>query len=180
MKQFLNALWRASGLLLLIAPSYGEENSCLASAYPVGVKTAYSVQVAFPDLPATPQLVQLLQAPGDGDHWIAVSQRGVVWRFPDRVDAAVLEPVLDWRHQVESFGESGLLGLAFHPAFATAERSVFLYYSPTRRSTRLSRFKVDGQWRIEPASEAVLLDIPQPISITTAAAWHLGRTAISI
>jgi PKD repeat protein/glucose/arabinose dehydrogenase/type 1 glutamine amidotransferase len=55
--------------------------------------------------------------------------------------------------------ESGLLGLALDPAFAT-NHWLYAYYSPAAKVVdRLSRFTVTGT-TVDPASEKVLLEIP--------------------
>jgi glucose/arabinose dehydrogenase len=59
--------------------------------------------------------------------------------------------------------EEGLLGLAFSPSFER-DGAVYLYYSagPPRRSV-LSRFRVVSG-AIDPASEQVILEVPQPFA----------------
>jgi PKD repeat protein/glucose/arabinose dehydrogenase/type 1 glutamine amidotransferase len=56
--------------------------------------------------------------------------------------------------------ESGLLGVALDPAFATNQR-IYLYYSPSGIDVdRLSRFTVNPDSTLDLASEHVVLDIP--------------------
>ena len=70
--------------------------------------------------------------------------------------------------------EEGLLGLAFHPGFATNDY-LFVYYTAypleaggNHRSI-VSRFTVTGDpARVDRASEVVLIDLPQPL------VWHNG------
>lgn len=83
-------------------------------------------------------------------------------------------PFLDLRSRLVTldpgYDERGLLGLAFHPAFASNGR-VFAYYSaPTRaggsgdHTDRLSEFRVDpaDPLRVVKGSEKVILEFEQP------------------
>ena len=84
--------------------------------------------------------------------------------YIDRLgDVKVIKPaggtVLSGHLDVFTANESGLLGIALDPAFAT-NNWVYLYYSPTGVDVdRLSRFTVTGD-TIDMASEKQLLNIP--------------------
>ena len=86
------------------------------------------------------------------------------------------QPFLDLRDQLvqlmPEYDERGLLGLAFHPAFATNGR-FFVYYSVPLRpgapkdwdhTNRLSEFMVsaDDPNRADPASERIILEMDHP------------------
>jgi mono/diheme cytochrome c family protein len=135
------------------------EQSCLAPEYPAGLNTPFGVEPAFPELPEMPRLVQLTQAAGDSTYWYGVSQKGTIWRFANQATTTELETVLDWSDSIESFGEAGLLGLAFHPAFATNSHA-YIYYTPRAAISRLSRITLQAGRYLE-NSERVLIDIPQ-------------------
>ena len=98
---------------------------------------------------------------------LVVSQDGQVFSFPKDAAAAELTPVLDWRAQTSRDGnEEGLLGLALSPEFEM-NGEVYLYYSASQgvRRSVVSRFATTGtaaELRIDPASEQVLLEVPQP------------------
>lgn len=74
------------------------------------------------------------------------------------------EPFLDITDRVESGGERGLLGLAFHPEYA---ENGFLYVNYTHRPasmllTRIARFSVSGNPdQSDAASEQVVLEFAQ-------------------
>jgi uncharacterized repeat protein (TIGR03806 family) len=71
--------------------------------------------------------------------------------------------VLDIRNRVQTDGEGGLLGMAFHPNFAT-NGWVFLHYTGhgEPQVTYISRFtSTDGGATIDLASERVVLNFPQ-------------------
>jgi glucose/arabinose dehydrogenase len=112
--------------------------------------------------------------PTDGtDRIFVVEQPGRVKWFENKADASESVLALDLSDKVLSSGnEEGLLGLAFHPKFAS-NHEVYLQYSfpklgPQRKrdpNTRniLARFTMDpGHRKILPESEQVLLEIPQP------------------
>ena len=107
----------------------------------------------------------MLQAPGDSSRWYVVEQAGRVLTFVDAPDVSHAEIAIDLGDRVDDApNEAGLLGLAFHSRFET-NRQVFLSY--TRRGAGLTsviaRFtaSADGL-RIDPASERVVLTLPQP------------------
>ncbi|HBE81588.1 MAG TPA: PQQ-dependent sugar dehydrogenase [Pyrinomonadaceae bacterium] len=67
--------------------------------------------------------------------------------------------------RVLSGGERGLLGLAFHPQFATNSYFFVNYTRQTDGATVISRFKAtNGNTVGDPNSEVPLLTIPQPFS----------------
>jgi glucose/arabinose dehydrogenase len=109
--------------------------------------------------------VQMIQVPDQEDRWFIAEQSGVIktasMKDTDTSDAPV---VVDLRERVnDGSNEEGLLSIAFHPDYPT-KRELYVYYSanPPRRSV-LSRFTVaaDGK-TIDPASEEVILEVPQP------------------
>jgi uncharacterized repeat protein (TIGR03806 family) len=108
--------------------------------------------------------VGLLQAPGDASRWFVLEQAGLVRAFANDAAAAAAPTVLDLRSRVTSGGETGLLGLAFHPRFPTDPR-VFLSYTTGGGAlvSRISEFRTgDGGATLDPASERVLLSVSQP------------------
>lgn len=73
-------------------------------------------------------------------------------------------PFLDIRSRIRSSGnEQGLLGLAFHPDFATNGR-FFVYYTANDAANTVSEFRVspNNPDRADPASGRVLLAIDDP------------------
>jgi glucose/arabinose dehydrogenase len=74
----------------------------------------------------------------------------------------VAAPFLDITSQVSSTGERGLLGLAFHPQYAT---NGFLYvnYSDLTGTTQVVRYTVSGNRNLANATAAKpIISIPQP------------------
>ncbi len=72
---------------------------------------------------------------------------------------------LDHRASVSTAGERGLLGLAFHPEFATNGLFVLDYTDPTGRTVLSTmRVSVADPDRADPATEVVGLTVNQPFS----------------
>ena len=59
------------------------------------------------------------QAPNDASRWFVVEQGGVVRTFQNDPDATAATDFIDISSRVHMEGEAGLLGMAFHPSFAT-------------------------------------------------------------
>ncbi|MDP6554133.1 MAG: PQQ-dependent sugar dehydrogenase [Pirellulaceae bacterium] len=108
---------------------------------------------------------------GDGSNRIVVpTQRGQIHIFQNdpgtrrtHLFLDITEKVHDWAED----NEEGLLGLAMHPQYKK-NGHFYLYYSSAAepRTSILSRFNVskDDPNRADPASEQVVIKIPQPFS----------------
>lgn len=119
-----------------------------------------AVERAFPQLGfASPVL--MLQAPADATRWFVVEQAGAVRVFDNDPNAAATSEFMNISGRVQSGGEGGLLGFAFHPDFP-ANSTVFASYTAAGpfRSV-LSRFTVVGG-SVDPNSEAIIYEVPQP------------------
>jgi glucose/arabinose dehydrogenase len=97
-------------------------------------------------------------APGDpGALWVLEQPGRVV-----RIAGAERTTVLDISSQVLTGAEQGLLGIAFHPDFAT-NRRLFLHWSDRRGDTRVAEFRASGDLRTIDAQPArALLHVDQP------------------
>ena len=71
------------------------------------------------------------------------------------------EPFLDISDRITAGGEQGLLGLAFHPAFAENGR-FFVNYTDQNGDSVVAEYQRAGEREADPASERVLLQIDQP------------------
>ncbi len=99
-----------------------------------------------------------------GDQRLFVArQYGAVFLVRDSGDVSNIE-FLNIASQVLNNGERGLLGLAFDPSFQTNGHFYVNYVTGTGNGvTRISRFTVsDNPDVADPASEVVLLSLPQP------------------
>lgn len=102
----------------------------------------------------------LTSPPGDLTRAFVVEQDGRIRII--RNDALVPTPFLDISDRISSGGERGLLGLAFHPQYATNGRFV-LYYTNPAGDIRIVSYKVTANPEVaDPASEQLLLAIPHP------------------
>ena len=150
------------------APVYGLDTrpgntTCLAGDEPT---TTLAIARVFPNLTfSTP--VAMLQAPGNAARWYVVQQGGRVMMFDNVSSPAAPTAFVDITARVNSGGERGLLGMAFHPNFPTDPR-VFLSYTttdPGSLTSRISSFRLaSGGGALDPGSEQVLLTVAQPES----------------
>ena len=129
--------------------------------------------------------VGLTAVPGT-DELCVWEREGRVWTF--RNDPGVTEKklVLDLSNQCQGWDDSGLLGIAFHPGYAT-NHQMFVYYtwvkpgtvagSPTTRPVpnlpdtyhdRLERYTLDANGIAAPASVSIFVDL------TNQTVWHHG------
>ena len=132
---------------------------------PAPVMPMVTTSPAFPNLNFTAP-VALRQAPGDNSRWFIVEQAGRILRFDNAATATTSEVYLDITTQVNNLSsETGLLSLAFHPQYPATPRIYVLYTTTGALRTRLASFELlTGTDVIDPASETVLLEVPQPQS----------------
>ncbi|MBN1205271.1 MAG: PQQ-dependent sugar dehydrogenase [Myxococcaceae bacterium] len=140
--------------------------TCLARERPVE-NTGVTTQPVFPGLRFSQPLF-VLQAPDDASRVFVLEREGTVRVFPNDDAVATASTFIDITERVNSAvnGEAGLLGMAFHPRFAT-NREVFLSYTgfggPTNLRSVISRFRSsDNGATLDPSSEEILLTVEQP------------------
>jgi glucose/arabinose dehydrogenase len=97
-------------------------------------------------------------APGDQDGLWVLEQPGRVVRVQD----GARRTLLDMSDRVLTGAEQGLLGLAFHPDFAT-NRRLFLHWSDRAGDTRVAEFRAgpDGTIDARPVRELLYVDQPE-------------------
>jgi glucose/arabinose dehydrogenase len=96
-------------------------------------------------------------APGDtGALWVLEQPGRVV-----RLGAAGRRVVLDLGDEVKVGAEQGLLGIAFHPDFATDPR-LYLHWSDARGDTRVAELELGADGTVDPRSRRYLLRLDQP------------------
>ena len=115
----------------------------------------------------------IITGAGDGSNRIFVAtQPGTIHVFENDPDVDEMQTFLDLRkrvhYKVPEHNEEGFLGLAFHSKFKD-NGEFFVYYTKdyedkADRKSIISRFRVanDDPNRGDPASEEVIMEIPQP------------------
>ncbi len=118
--------------------------------------------------------VQLVEAPDGTGRLFILDQIGLV-RILTPEGILLEEPFLDLRSKLvtlnPAFDERGLLGIAFHPNYASNGR-FFVYYSAPLRAeapagynhtSHISEFRVSADPnKADPASERIVLQVDQP------------------
>ncbi len=125
----------------------------------------YKLVEAFPNLEFD-MPVELTSPADNTDRIFIIAQKGKIHVFSNNSDSKNSTVFLDIVKQVDSGGEKGLLGLAFHPNYKS---NGFFYVNYTRGSpleTVISRFKVsaDNPNVADPKSETILMTYAQPYS----------------
>lgn len=120
---------------------------------------------AFPNLTFT-QPVLVTHANDGTNRIFVVQQNGLIRVFPNDSTVTSAGTFLNISSRISTGGERGLLGLAFHPNYAT-NGYFFVNYTQTGTGrTIVSRFRVDPNDpnQADPNSEFILLNIYQPFS----------------
>ena len=201
---FKNRQWllslALSGSLFLSAgakPIFSEKSYGLTNRAPVGaflngmmpefapnISGNWSAVDAFTNLLFT-NSVGLTPVPGT-DELCVWEREGRIWAFQNSPCASQKKLVLDINNQCQGWDDSGLLGIAFHPGFAT-NHFMFVYYtwvkpgtvagSPTSRPIpnlpdtyhdRLERYTLDANGVAIPGSVKIFVDL------TNQTVWHHG------
>ncbi len=101
----------------------------------------------------------LVTAPPGDDRLFVVERRGVIRVIGE--DRPFLD--IDARVNSEDGIEPGLLGLAFHPEYASNGRFFVFYYQSDAERTRLAEYRVsDDPNRADPGSEVELMGFDKP------------------
>jgi hypothetical protein len=104
----------------------------------------------------------LTAPPGDNSRLFVVEKTGRIRVIKD--GSLLPAPFLDLSAKISNGGEQGLLGLAFHPGYASNGRFVVNYTNPSG-DTRISVFRVSVNPDVaDPASEQVILSVDQPFA----------------
>ena len=108
------------------------------------------------------QPLDLQAAPGDRTRLFVVEQPGRIRVL--RQGTLLGAPFLDITGRVLSGGERGLLGLAFHPRYASNGR-FFVNYTDRSGDTHVAEFRVSANADLaDPSSERLVLFVAQPFS----------------
>jgi hypothetical protein len=164
----------------------GGDGSTAPSPTPTATPPAASCAAGEP-VPGIPSLgarlvasgferpLDLQAAPGDPERLYVVEQGGLIKIILGGQVSP--EPFLDISDRIASGGERGLLGLAFHPDFATNGR-FFVNYTNPSGATRISEFRATSADGADPATERVRLLVPQPFSNHNGGAVAFGNDGL--
>ncbi|MGF1666097.1 MAG: PQQ-dependent sugar dehydrogenase [Acidimicrobiia bacterium] len=120
------------------------------------------------------QPVLAVSPPGD-DRLFVVERRGVIRIIG--ADTPFLD--IDARVNSEDGIEPGLLGLAFHPDYATNGRFFVYYYQADAERTRLAEYRVsDDPGRADAGSEMEILGFDQPTNRHNGGMLQFGPDAM--
>jgi glucose/arabinose dehydrogenase len=133
------------------------DGSCPAGSVVSGLPALTTVRVAG----GLQQPLDLQSVPGDRARLYVVEQAGRIRVIRDGVLQP--EPFLDIVSRVGAGGERGLLGLAFHPQFAT-RRTFYVNYTDKRGDTHIVEFRANGEDRAAPFTEREIFFTPQPFA----------------
>ena len=136
-------------------PSPPPSGSCAAGAPVPGIPTL-GVRLVASGLSLP---LDLQSVAGDVERLYVVEQGGRIRIIRNgQIQAA---PFIDISGRLTAGGERGLLGLAFHPGFASNGLFYVNYTNPSG-DTHIAEFTADSADTANPASERVLLVVPQP------------------
>ncbi len=140
----------------------------LALVFAAPASAQLSAELAFPGLPPFDSPVGLGHDPVDPGLLYVVEQGGVIRVFVNDPDVTEASSFLDIDARVSSGGETGLLGLAFHPDYAENGLFYVSYTAGSPLRSRVSQFSL-GEPDVyppiaNPDSEVILLEIAQPFS----------------
>ncbi len=128
---------------------------------------AVSTERAFPNLEFKRPIVVTHASDGSNRVFVA-EQEGIIKVFRNDQETEEATVFLDIEEHVvyrDDKNEEGLLGFAFHPKFRQ-NGEFFVYYTSTEADllSKISRFRVskDNPNVADPASEEVILRVPQP------------------
>jgi glucose/arabinose dehydrogenase len=152
------AAWTAVLFLSILALD------CLGGGFPPVIhQVGYTFDMPYPDLPVV-SATGLTFAPGDTNRLFVLAKNGQVLVITNRAQPTYTT-FLDLSTQTYTNEECGLLGLAFHPQWAT-NGQVYVFYSTTTNSPagsglheRISRFSIDpaDPNHVDPATEIPLI-----------------------
>ena len=157
------------------APATPSPSAGGASATPQASPTASQPGSTIPPLDTGPDRLRLervadglddpigLTSAGDGSGRLFVNERSGVVRVIARDGRLQDRAFVDLSDRIDAGGERGLLGLAFHPNFAT-NRRLFVHYSRAGDgATVVSELTAAADLKTaDPRSERVLFTIPDP------------------
>ncbi len=132
-------------------------------------RAQFQLENAFPQL--TFDFAVDIQQPSsihNGNEFLfVVEKRGVIYTFPESIAATPGDRTvfLDISGKVDTYGEAGLMGLAFSPEYPANGYFFICYVANPPGGLVVARYRVSADPRIaDPASELILIDEPKNTS----------------
>jgi glucose/arabinose dehydrogenase len=156
----VRSVLRAAALVipLTAAVSCGESSDSPSAAPPAVSPGSYAAAFVVGGLS---QPVLVAAAPGDSTRLFIVEKTGTIRIL--RSGSLLSRPFLDIGSRVSGGSEQGLLGLAFHPGYATNGR-FYVDYTDRSGDTRVVEFLVSSNPDSASATEKEILFVDQPYS----------------
>lgn len=133
-----------------------------------------SQQIILEEIATASNPVEITASPTNDNRLFVVQQSGTIkiLNTNGTLEAANFLNITD---RVNFSGEMGLLGLAFHPQFAT-NRYFYVYYNRAGRTITVSRFTAnsDNPNTADPASEKIMMSIPKNNTNHNGGSIHFG------
>ncbi len=141
-------------------------------------RAQYSWQMQFPSLPAFSNPVEIVHAYDGTNRMFVVQQRGIIYVLENTPSVSVRKVYLNLSDRVSpSGGETGLLGLAFHPSYPD---SPYCYVNYTRTTDSLRSYiarytvSVSNPDSAVRESERILLTYTQPYNNHNGGSLNFG------
>lgn len=170
-------------LLVLVLATAGVVAAAGHGPSPIGDPMTARIELLAEGLTAP---VTLMEPPDGSGRLFVVDQVGQI-RIIDAAGNLLAEPFLDVSDRMVTlnpgFDERGLLGLAFHPDYASNGRFFVYYSAPLREggaagfnhTSHISEFAVSADPNLaDPASERILLQVDEPQANHNAGALAFG------
>jgi len=131
-------------------------------------------QIILEEFATASNPVEIIASPTNDDRLFVVQQSGTI-RILNTNGTFETNNFLNITDRVNFSGEMGLLGLAFHPQFAT-NRYFYVYYNRAGRTITVSRFTANSANpnTADPATEKVLLSIEKSFTNHNGGSIHFG------
>ena len=131
-------------------------------------------QISLEEFATASNPVEIIASPTNDNRLFVVQQSGTI-RILNTNGTFEATNFLTITDRVNFSGEMGLLGLAFHPQFAT-NRYFYVYYNRAGRTITVSRFTANSANpnTADPATEKVMMSIPKSQTNHNGGSIHFG------
>lgn len=131
-------------------------------------------QIILEEFATASNPVEMMASPTNDNRLFVVQQSGTI-RILNTNGTFEATNFLNITDRVNFSGEMGLLGLAFHPDFAT-NRYFYVYYNRAGRTITVSRFTANSANPniADPSSEKVMMSIPKSQTNHNGGSIHFG------